>query len=221
MKKYLPVVLAALFAVSMQTECEGAEQNASEAYTKLIAYKTENYLQQSVADFNAALASTPDELTELLAAQADVINAIDPEDENYDFFRTTMQFSTNELYCREVGEALGFYAGIKKMSRPCREPGEDGERTYDFACFVDFQVPYVIVEPELLTVAERDDTLLSFQEEMQTYLDGLGEAEITAGNFRTMLTDKAEELTERLSDEKMELSSCEISLLEINDAGED
>ena len=38
---------------------------ASAAYEKLIAYKTESYGEQSIADFNATLAPTPDELTEL------------------------------------------------------------------------------------------------------------------------------------------------------------
>ena len=69
--------------------------NAYAAYEKLIAYKTEDYGQQSVADFNAALASTPDELTAFLAAEADVISAISHDDENYDFFTTTMSFSSN------------------------------------------------------------------------------------------------------------------------------
>ena len=50
--------------------------NVSAAYEKLIAYKTENYGQQSIADFNATLAQTPDELTEFLSAVADVSGTI-------------------------------------------------------------------------------------------------------------------------------------------------
>ena len=54
---------------------------ASAAYEKLIAYKTESYGEQSIADFNTTLASTPDELTEFLAAVADVISTISSDDE--------------------------------------------------------------------------------------------------------------------------------------------
>ena len=35
--------------------------HVSAAYEKLIAYKTESYGEQSIADFNATLAPTPDE----------------------------------------------------------------------------------------------------------------------------------------------------------------
>ena len=76
---------------------------ASAAYEKLIAYKTENYMEQSIADFNATLAPTPDELTEFLAAVADVINTISSDDENYEFFTTTIAFSSQELYCEHMG----------------------------------------------------------------------------------------------------------------------
>ena len=65
-----------------QTETSRSEEtlsNSSATYEKLVAYKTENYSQQSVADFNATLASTPAELAELLDAQVDVISAITPE----------------------------------------------------------------------------------------------------------------------------------------------
>lgn len=250
MKKYLSIILAILLTGSVLTGCaeqnsspeqsnvteqsnvfttnqtetptgEDTLSNASAAYEKLIAYKTENYSQQSVADFNAALASTPNELADLLAAQADVINIISPDDENYDFFITTMQLSTNELYCEHTGEELVFYAGISKKSRPCEELDESGETVYEFSCFVDLQVAYSINSPNILTVAERDNTLLTFKEEMQDYLNGLNEAEITGSNIRAKFIDKATELADSLSTENMELSFCEISLLEINDAGEE
>lgn len=250
MKKYLTIILAILLAGNVLTGCaeqnssheqsnvteqrsvsapnqtetptsEETLSNSSATYEKLIAYKTENYSQQSVADFNAALASTPAELAELLDAQADVINAITPNDENYDFIMTTMQLSTNELYCEHRGEELVFYVGISKKSRPCEELDESGEKTYEFTCFADLQIAYSINSPSLLTIAERDNTLLTFKEEMQDYLNSLSEAEITDGNIRTKLMDKATGLINSLSTENMELSSCEISLLEINDAGEE
>lgn len=195
--------------------------NASAAYEKLITYKTEGYGQQSVADFNAALASTPDELTEFLAAEADVISIISPDDENYDFFTTTMTFSAHELYCEHTGEEFTFFIAISKESRLCDYLDEEGKPVYEFTCFVESNVPYSINDPKLVTVAERDTALLTFKEEMQNYLNGLSEAEIVNGDIRTMLIDKSAELANSLSTENMKLSPCEITGLEINGAGEE
>ena len=110
--------------------------NTSAAYEKLIAYKTESYGEQSIADFNATLAPTPDELTELLAAVADVSSTISSDDENYEFFTTTITFSSHELYCEHMGEEVTFNIPISKQSRPCDYLDEDGETVYDFSCFV-------------------------------------------------------------------------------------
>lgn len=189
--------------------------NSSAAYEKLIAYKTEDYGQQSVADFNAALASTPDELTEFLAAVADVSATISHDDENYDFLDTTIRFSSQELYCEHMGEELTFFIGLVKKSRPCNYVDEDGETVYDFTCFVDANITYSINDPKLVTVAERDKALLTFKEEMQNYLNSLSEAEIACGNIKKMLTDKSAELANSLSTENMRLSPCEIYMLDI------
>ncbi len=151
--------------------------NVSAAYKKLIAYKTEGYEKQSIADFNGALASTPDELTEFLAAVADVSGTISYDDENYDFLDTTIRFSSQELYCEHMGEELTFFISLAKMSRPCNYVDEDGETVYDFTCFVESNISYSINEPKLVTVAERDKALLTFKEEMQNYLNSLSEAE--------------------------------------------
>ena len=192
---------------------------ASAAYKKLIAYKTGNYGQQSIADFNAALASTPDELTELLAAVADVSGTISHDDENYDFFDTTICFSSQELYREHMGEELTFFISLAKKSRPCSYVDEDGEAVYDFNCFVEADAAYSIDNPKLVTVAERDKALLTFREEMQIYLNGLSEAEIAGGNIKKMLIDKSAELANSLSTDNMKLSPCEIYMLEINSEG--
>lgn len=211
----LSLVLTACSSTANLPKVEGAN-NASAAYEKLMAYKTEDYGQQSVADFNAALASTPDELTEFLAAEADVISAISPEDENYDFFTTTMSLSAHELYCEHMGEEFTFFMDLSKQSGLCGYLDEDGEPVYELNCFVELNVAYSINSQDLLLIAERDKAFLTFKEEMQNYLNGLSEAEITDGNIREALTDKATELTSRLSTENMQLSSCEIYLIEIN-----
>ena len=192
---------------------------ASAAYEKLIAYKTGNYGQQSIADFNATLAPTPGELTELLAAVADVGNTISHDDENYDFFTTTITFSSQQLYCEHMGEELNFFMPLSKQSRPCDYLDEDEETVYDFSCFVDANVAYSINAPELVTVAERDKTLLTFRNEMQNYLNGLSEEEIAGGDIKKMLIDKSTELANSLSTENMKLSPCDIYMIEIHNAG--
>ena len=193
---------------------------ASAAYEKLIAYKTESYGEQSIADFNAVLAPTPDELTELLAAVADVSGTISHDDENYDFLDTTIRFSSQELYCEHMGEEVTFNMPLSKQSGLCDYLDEDGEAVYDFTCFVETDVAYSIDNPKLVSVAERDKALLTFKEEMQNYLNGLSEEEIAGGDIKKMLIDKSTELANSLSTENMKLSPCEIYLIEINGGAE-
>lgn len=228
MKKCLPIIFAALLTVSTLTGCTSpkglteeafnpaASPNTSAAYEKLTTYRTENYAQQSVADFNAALASTPDELTEFLAVVADVSGTISHDDENYDFLDTTIRFSSQELYCEHMGEELTFFVSISKQSGLCDYLDETGEPVYAFNCFVDCNVAYSIDNPKLVTVAERDKALLTYKEEMQNYLNSLNETEITDSDIKTMLIDKSAELASSLSTENMKLSPCEISLISID-----
>ena len=208
------------FIISQTTTTEASSPTvppvASAAYEKLIAYKTENYRQQSIADFNTTLASTPDELTEFLAAVADVSSTISHDDENYDFLGITIGFSSNELYCEHRGEEFTFFMPLSKQSRLCNYLDEDGEMVYEFNCFVEANVVYSINDPKLVTVAERDKALLTLKEEMQNYLNSLNEAEIKGSNIKEMLIDKSAELAKGLSTENMELSPCEIYLLEVN-----
>ena len=192
---------------------------ASAAYEKLIAYKTESYGEQSIADFNTTLASTPDELAEFLAAVADVISTISPDDENYDFFTTTISFSSQELYGEHMGEEFFISMPLSKLSRPCDYLDDEGETVYDFTCFVDATAVYSIQAPKFVSVAERDKALLTFKEEMQNYLNGLSEEEIVGGDIKKMLIDKSAELANSLSTENMKLSPCDIYMIEIHNAG--
>ena len=193
--------------------------NTSAAYEKLTSYKTENYGEQSIADFNTTLAPTPDELTEFLAAVADVSNTISSDDENYEFFTTTITFSSHELYCEHMGEEVTFNMPISKQSRPCDYLDEYGETVYDFSCFVESDVAYSINAPTLVTVAERDKALLTFKEDMQNYLSGLSEEEIASGDIKKMLKTKSAELANSLSTPNMKLSPCDIYMIEIHNAG--
>lgn len=194
--------------------------SASAAYEKLAAYKTGDYQSQSLADFNAMLAPTPDELTTFLAAQAEVTSTVSPDDENYEFFTTTLSFSSHELYCEHRGEALTFFISLAKHSRPGGYLDDSGEMVYDFNCFVEATLTYSVIHPELVTFAERDAALLTIREELQNYLNGCSEAEITDGNIRNMLTEKSAELADRLSTEHLKLSPCEIYMLDISGIGQ-
>ena len=193
--------------------------NTSAAYEKLIAYKTEGYGQQSIADFNTTLASTPDELTEFLAAVADVISTISPDDENYDFFTTTISFSSQELYGENMGEEFFISMPLSKLSRPCDYLDDEGETVYDFTCFVEATAVYSIQAPKFVSVAERDKALLTFKEEMQNYLNGLSEEEIVGGDIKKMLKTKSAELANSLSTKNMKLTPCDIYMIEIHNAG--
>ena len=62
-----------------------------------------------------------------------------------------------------------------------------------------------------VSVAERDKVLPTYKEEMQNYLNGLNETEITDGDVKTMLIDKSAELADNLSTENMKLSPYEKS----------
>ena len=151
-------------------------ENVYQFYSSLKDFQLETWVNNagfgnydSVADFNTALAPTPDELTEFLAAIADVSGTISPDDENYDFFATTMTFSAHELYCEHMGEEFTLFVPMSKQSRPCSYLDEYGETVYDFNCFVEANVAYSITNPTLVTVAERDKALLTFREEMQFF----------------------------------------------------
>lgn len=141
-------------------------------------------------------------------------SSISPDDENYGFFSTTITFSSNELYCAHMREKFTLFMPLCKQSRPCGYLDEDGETVYGFSCFIDADAAYSINAPERVTVAERDQALLAYREEMQNYLNSLSEAEIAGGNIKEMLTDKSAELAKRLSTGGMELSPCEVSLVE-------
>ena len=91
----------------------------------------------------------------------------------------------------------------KVLDNLCNYLDEHGETVYDFNCFVETNAAYSINAPKLVSVAERDKALLTYKEEMQKYLNGLSEAEITVGNIKKMLIDKSAELANSLSAENM------------------
>ncbi|MDE5802036.1 MAG: hypothetical protein K2I22_03850 [Lachnospiraceae bacterium] len=191
-----------------------AAASTSDTYALLIAHMTENYGKKSVTDFNTTLAPNDDALGEMLAAYADV--DVPADDENYHFFENTLRFSLNELYCEKMGETCCFTGFVSKETGPYAK-SDDGIIFYRFTCYIYFAVDYEILSPETLTIAERDATLLTFQAELQSYMDSLSEDEITDGDIRTAFTDKAAALAAQMSNDNIRLTA-EISFIDLSDA---
>lgn len=188
---------------------EPLAQERSAAYKKLLKYKTEDYLQQSVAAFNASIAPTGDALGEALDAYAQAAaEGIDAEDENYEFLKVTLQASLSELYCEVfVDDTPYFPIYLSREERPYAYMGPTGgDMFYEFMFYALANVSYRVTSPETLTVEERDRALRTCREELQSYVDSLSEDDILYGNIRAALTRKAEELAFRYSGGGMELS---------------
>lgn len=188
---------------SILEEREPFSQDGSAAYEKLLSYKTDGYLQLSVAEFNTLIAPTRDALGEALEAYAEV--TISKEAENNDFFDVTLRASLSELYGEVFEESAYFSVVLSRKERPYVSP-IDGYVFYEFLFYANVDIEYHVTSPETLTVAERDRVLRSCREELQSYVDGLSEEQILYGNIRAALTRKAAELERRYSGEGMELS---------------
>ena len=199
--------------------------DTSEAYEKLVALKTEDYKQQSVADFNQSLAPNNGDISGLLDAQADVLASISPDDKNYEFITVTLAASLDELYCEQMNDSVGLSAYLKKEEQPLEKlPGEESvagaEITYQFVFNALYRLNYTFSDPTQITVAERDSALQKFKTEFQNYVDNLSEADLASSNIKTVLSEKADELENSLSTVKMKLS-CEVENVEVHNAGEE
>lgn len=244
MKKGITSALAALLCLGMLTGC--AEQgnvpenipasspasvqknpapimeNASASYEKLVAYKTENYMNESIATFNRALLPEDGNLSELLDAHSEIMASISPDDDNYNFITLTLAASLDELYCEQMNDEIGFSGYVKKQTRPIEAlAGEEElseEQTYEFMFNALYTTHYTISNPAAITVADRDAVIQAFRTELQGYIDSLTETELMSGNIRETLSGKASEFANSLSSDAMTLS-CEISGIELHNAG--
>ena len=200
-----------------------SSSGTTDAYEKLIAFKTEDYEQQSVADFNQSLAPDNGDISGLLDAQAEVLASISPDDENYEFIMVTLAASLDELYCEQMNDSTGLSAYLKREERPLEKlPGEEsvaGEGiTYQFVFYALYRLNYTFPDPAQITVAERDNALQKFKTEFQNYVDSLSEADLTSTNIKVALSEKANELENSLSTDEMKFS-CEVESVEVHNAG--
>lgn len=245
MKKSIIIPLAAVLCLSLLAGCNAKDSSTppnskqtdtsaqatvtssdtSDAYEKLVAFKTANYEQQSVADFNQSLAPDNGDISGLLDAQAEVLASISPDDENYEFITMTLAASLDELYCEQMNDSVGLSAYLKREERPLEKlPGEESvagaEITYQFVFNALYRLSYTFSDPTQITVADRDNALQKFKTEFQNYVDNLSEADLTSSNIKTVLSEKADELENSLSTAKMKLS-CEVESVEVHNAGEE
>lgn len=243
MKKSIITSLAVVLCVSLLSGCNakdsstppnsqrtntpaqttGSSSGTSDAYEKLVVFKTEDYEQQSVADFNQSLAPDNGDISGLLDAQAEVLASISPDDENYEFITVTLAASLDELYCEQMNDSVGHSAYLKREERPLENlPSEESvaetETTYQFVFYAPYRLNYTFSDPTKITIAERDNALQKFKTEFQNYVDNLSEADMTSSNIKTILSEKAVELENSLSTSKMKLS-CEVESVEVHDAG--
>lgn len=209
---------------SAQTTVTNSDTSTtSDAYKKLVAFKTANYEQQSVADFNQSLTPDNRDISGLLDAQVEVLASISPDDENYRFITVTLAASLDELYCEQMNDSVGFSAYLKRVERPQQKlPGEESvagaETTYQFLFNALYRLHYTFSDPIQITVAERDNALQNFKTELQSFVDGLSEDDLTSQNIKTTLNEKADELASKFSTAEIELS-CEIESIEVHNAG--
>ena len=245
MKKSIIIPLAAVLCLSLLAGCSAKDSSTppnskqantsaqatvtssdtSDAYEKLVAFKTANYEQQSVADFNQSLAPDNGDISGLLDAQAEVLASISPDDENYEFITMTLAASLDELYCEQMNDSVGLSAYLKREERPLEKlPGEESvagaEITYQFVFNALYRLNYTFSDPTQITVAERDSALQKFKTEFQNYVDNLSEADLASSNIKTVLSEKADDLENSLSTAKMKLS-CEVENVEVHNAGEE
>ena len=243
MKKSIITSLAVVLCVSLLSGCNakdsstppnsqqtntpaqttGSSSGTSDAYEKLVVFKTEDYEQQSVADFNQSLAPDNGDISGLLDAQAEVLASISPDDENYEFITVTLAASLDELYCEQMNDSVGRSAYLKREKRPLENlPGEESvaetETTYQFVFYALYRLNYTFSDPTQITIAERDNALQKFKTEFQNYVDNLSEADMISSNIKTILSEKAVELENSLSTAQMKLS-CEVESVEVHDAG--
>lgn len=167
MKKGLLIVIAILLCFTMLTGCAGMQgdkqntepgstldENALASYAKLISFKTDGCMQQSIKDFNACLLP---EYSELLEAQAIVARAgLSAEDENYDFIAVTMRASLSELYAEKMDEKAFFsgHADTERLSESLNKTEkaifEAEGSNYDFWFSAEYYLEYEILSPDTL-----------------------------------------------------------------------
>lgn len=77
---------------------------------------------------------------------------------------------------------------------------------------IHYEIHYVIIDDESITVSERDATLNSFRSEMETFILTMTEEEIQSENFEEIVNGKLIELSEQFSTELIQLKGAIFSV---------
>lgn len=179
------------------------------AYKNLLSFKSEDYSNSTVDEFNQLLTSTGD-LSVLFEDYSTVAEKIAEDDENYDFITITMNASLDEIYCKELSDEIGFECRVMKrgnLTEPLNEEEQKilgAEPIYDFQFYASCYIHYQITDKSL-TVEKRDETLKTFRDDLQSYVDTLSEEEIANGNVKELLEKKAQDIASNLDTKKMDM----------------
>lgn len=175
----------------------------------MVSYKSEDYWELTVGEFDQSLASA-DDLSALFEDYATVAEKISEDDENYDFITVTMNASLNEIYREALKDQTGFECRIEKLGDPV-EPMNEAERElleaeplYEFQFHATCYVHYQITD-KTCTVSERDSVLKAFQDDLQSFADTLNEESIADGNVKALLEEKAQKIADHLDTDKIEV----------------
>lgn len=250
MKKCMITVTTVLLSLSMLTGCRlkengsanvitrfqasdastleslSSKSNYQDAYDKLILFKVDDYSLNSVAKFNDSLMPIDGNLSGILETYSTVLASLPENDKDNYFFRVSLAASLNELYCSQLDEETTFDGYVRKVDRPLKPLNEEerqllsAEPSYEFYFTAFYSIKYTIIDSEVLTVGERDQALLTFHTNLQSYVDELNESQLTSSNIRKNLSKKVEEIAKSLGSENLKLA-CEISNIEVHNSGVD
>lgn len=195
-------------------------------YNNILSYKTDDYSTVSISSFYHSILPKDENLSQLLADYTNVIDSITEDDENYEFIKYSFGASLNELYCNQMGEIVSISDSVRKAADPLKplntkeekEFSEDPAYGFMFTAFYSLQ--YNILQPENLTVGERDQALREFHSILETYVNDLNKKELMLSDTKKTIEEKAKEIAEKLSTEKIELI-CTIERIEVHNEGED
>lgn len=207
-------------------------QGKSDAY-KLLARLAEVDTHQSVSAYNAELIRICEaEGISIFAVMADVPVYVDDEDQLYGFYSSTLSYSASELYAEVMpNEKPYFYGGwfeelyysddeVEAAYRGSLSDEEwalvwddiwDDEPLPRAWRLVEYTVTYDIVEPEVLTVAERDNLISKINIKIRAWLDAQSSEGIFAKDFKEKAEAELARICEKYSNEKINFQG-EISL---------
>lgn len=192
----------------------------TDAYTKLMEYKADDYTQLSIAQFDNMLEEDYPAFSDAFSA---VLANILPDDKNYDFIMTTLSASVSEIYYKHVekNDVTSVSGTAKKHARPLEPlPGEEllfetQDPIYHFNFYGNYWIQYTVPDPSALTVGERDEALRTIHKGMQDYVENLSESELTGDSIKELLAEKAAKLAESVSSDRIRVT-CILDSIEVD-----